>query len=54
MRDGTVLGTNLAFETLYPKYADRWRITQKESLFDYEPGETTETFTDRNFRLRAS
>jgi hypothetical protein len=55
MPDGTVLGTNLAFETLYPKYADSWRITQKESLFDYEPGETTETFTDRNFpRMRAT
>ncbi|MDM8562717.1 VWD domain-containing protein, partial [Candidatus Marithioploca araucensis] len=55
MPDGTVLGTNLAFETLYPKYADSWRITQGKSLFDYEPGETTETFTDRNFpRLRAT
>ena len=49
MRDGTNLGTSLSFETLYPKYADSWRVAQQESLFDYAPGETTETFTDRDF-----
>lgn len=57
MRDGTVLNIEpeIAFETLYPSYADSWRISQAESLFDYEPSETTETFTDRNFpRLRAT
>jgi hypothetical protein len=57
MRDGTVLNIEpeIAFETLYPNYADSWRISQAESLFDYEPGETTDTFTDRNFpRMRAT
>jgi len=49
MRDGTPLGTKISFDTLYPNYANSWRITQQESLFDYAPGETTETFTDRNF-----
>jgi len=50
MRDGTPLGIdNLSFETLYPNYADSWRVTQQESLFDYASGETTETFTDRDF-----
>jgi von Willebrand factor type D domain len=49
MRDGTNLGTKISFDTLYPNYANSWRITQQESLFDYAPGETTETFTDRNF-----
>jgi len=49
MRDGTNLGTSLSFDTLYPNYADSWRITQEESLFNYADGETTETFTDRDF-----
>lgn len=49
LRDGTVLGTQLSFEQLYPTYADSWRVKQGESLFDYQSGETTETFTDRNF-----
>jgi hypothetical protein len=48
-RDGVSLGTELEFDDLYPGYADSWRISQEESLFDYAPGETTETFTDRNF-----
>ena len=54
-RDGTSLGTQIKFEDLYPNYADSWRVSQQESLFDYAPGETTETFTDRIFpRVRAT
>ena len=37
------------FQELHPGYADSWRISQAESLFDYGAGETTETFTDRTF-----
>ena len=48
-RNGVNLGTNLEFSTLYPEYADSWRISQEESLFDYAEGESTETFTDRSF-----
>ncbi|MCI5192640.1 MAG: PKD domain-containing protein [Candidatus Electrothrix sp. AU1_5] len=48
-REGSNLGTTLDFETLYPGYADSWRISQNESLFDYMTGETTETFTNRDF-----
>ncbi|MCP4110082.1 MAG: hypothetical protein GY749_31935, partial [Desulfobacteraceae bacterium] len=48
-RDGVNLGTDLLFDELYPEYANSWRISQEESLFDYAPGETTETFTDHNF-----
>jgi hypothetical protein len=29
--------------------ADAWRIAQAQSLFDYEPGQSTATFADRNF-----
>lgn len=31
------------------EFADTWRITDEESLFDYGPGESTATFTDLNF-----
>ena len=48
-RSGNNLGTNLDFYTLYPGYANSWRISQEESLFDYAPGENTETFTVYNF-----
>lgn len=34
---------------LYRGYGDGWRVTQAESLLHYEPGETTETFTERAF-----
>jgi hypothetical protein len=30
-------------------FADSWRVSQKESLFDYAPGTSTLTFTDRTF-----
>jgi len=43
------LGTSLSYEQLYREYGDSWRITQDESLFDYEDGATTETYTDRSF-----
>jgi|GEM_PF-4042890 len=48
-RSGNNLGTNLDFYTLYPGYANSWRISQEESLFDYAPGENTGTFTVYNF-----
>jgi len=48
-REGVNLGTSLEFETLYPGYTDSWRISQDESLFGYMTGETTETFTNRDF-----
>ena len=45
-RDGTTLspqGPSFR-EQLYGAFAESWRVTQDESLFDYLPGETTETF----------
>jgi hypothetical protein len=36
------------FDNLYPRFSDSWRISQTESLFDYEPGSTTQTFTDKS------
>ncbi|WP_420147355.1 VWD domain-containing protein [Spirosoma sp.] len=45
-RDNKVVNL-LRPDELYPAYADSWRITQAESLFFYENGATTETYTDR-------
>ena len=36
-------------QTLHTQFADSWRITQAQSLFDYMPGQSTATFTNRSF-----
>jgi hypothetical protein len=46
---GPALTQPVAFERLYPSYADSWRIRQADSLFTYSDGQSTETFTDRTF-----
>ncbi|NEP80128.1 MAG: hypothetical protein F6K39_19355, partial [Okeania sp. SIO3B3] len=51
-RDGTVLEQPVSTGQLYGQYANSWRITQEESLFDYNPGENTDTFTDQSFPAR--
>jgi protocatechuate 3,4-dioxygenase beta subunit/pimeloyl-ACP methyl ester carboxylesterase len=51
-RDGQVFTQPVSFDDLYGSYADSWRITQEESLFDYANGDTTETFTDRSYPSR--
>jgi von Willebrand factor type D domain len=48
--DGSSLGAKPASESdrykaLYEKFADAWRVTDATSLFDYEPGTNTATFT---------
>jgi hypothetical protein len=48
-RAGAPLAAPISFADFYHVYLDSWRITQDESLFDYGPDETTETFTDRAF-----
>jgi Bacterial Ig-like domain (group 3) len=37
------------YTTLYKTFADAWRVTNKDSLFDYAPGTSTETFTMREW-----
>jgi hypothetical protein len=34
---------------LFRRYADSWRVSQRTSLFDYAPRQSTRTFTDRRF-----
>lgn len=47
-RDGSPLPFSVELEDLRG-FADEWRVSDEESLFDYESGEDTETFTDRSF-----
>ncbi len=54
MRDRTQLPQPLSFAEMYGFFAESWRITQEESLFDYLPGETTETFTIHGFPANPS
>jgi hypothetical protein len=49
-RSGTMLDPSATrFETFYPEYIDTWRITDDESLFHYEPGQSTDTFAVDGF-----
>jgi hypothetical protein len=47
--DLTGLPQDDAHTQLYQEFGDSWRISQAESLFDYAPGEDTETFTLLDF-----
>ncbi|HAX85517.1 MAG TPA: hypothetical protein DCY91_04425, partial [Cyanobacteria bacterium UBA11370] len=49
LRDGTVIGGTISTQQLYGEYANSWRITQVTSLFNYAPGQNTNTFTDLTF-----
>ncbi|MDG4810654.1 VWD domain-containing protein [Micromonospora sp. WMMD1120] len=49
VRAGKRLSQPPGFEALYPDFADSWRVEARLSLFDYEPGQDTGTFTDRRF-----
>jgi hypothetical protein len=43
-------GTRIAeatFQALYPRFSDSWRISQQASLFQYDVGQSTQTFTNR-------
>jgi hypothetical protein len=49
---GEQIGRPVSFETLYRNYGDSWRITQEESLFDYEEGKNTATYQLFDFPTR--
>lgn len=53
-RDGRKLPDDPAFADLYPAFADSWRVSQAESLFDYAAGQDTNTFTDRSLPQQAT
>ena len=52
-RGGQHLPRNPTFDDIYHVFGDSWRIRQGESLFDYQPGQSTRTFTDLNFPSQA-
>ncbi len=45
----SIKSDDINYNQLYREYGDSWRITQAESLFDYEPGKSTKTYDDRTF-----
>jgi hypothetical protein len=49
LRAGGVLGLPVSAGVVHGSYADSWRVDSSESLFDYGPGESTETFTDLSY-----
>ena len=51
IRNGAVLSGqgSLKFGDMYPTFADSWRITQTNSLFQYDAGKTTATYTQKDF-----
>jgi VWD domain-containing protein len=51
-RDGKTLdasGIATSHRLLYGAFGESWRIATRASLFDYSPGQSTRTFTDRRF-----
>jgi hypothetical protein len=53
LSDGTILSQPVEFADLYGQFADAWRVTSSDSLFDYGDGETTDTYTDLTFPRQA-
>ena len=51
-RAGQPIKNTPSFHDLYQAFGDSWRIRQPESLFDYAPGQSTATFTDRRLPAR--
>lgn len=47
--DGTRLPETASASAIHGTLADSWRSTDEESLFGYESGQSTGTFTDRTF-----
>lgn len=47
--DGTILPGPLSYAELYLVFGEAWRISGENSFFDYAPGESTASFTMRDF-----
>lgn len=48
-RDGTVVAADAATSEFYTDFADTWRVESGESILYYRDGETTDTFTERDY-----
>ncbi|MBW8809240.1 MAG: hypothetical protein JF591_10495 [Lysobacter sp.] len=56
--DGTGLGPRPAalhdrYVHLYKKFGDAWRVSHASTLFDYAPGTSTETFTNKSWPMES-
>jgi hypothetical protein len=40
------------YRLIYRAFGDSWRVTPRSALFDYAPGQSTRTFTNRSFPAR--
>ena len=49
IRDGAVLGPDPSFEQLYRVFAPSWAVTEDDTLFHYEPGESVASFQDLDY-----
>ena len=51
--DGTYLpiaaDKHARFTALYGRYADAWRVTDQTTLFDYDPGKSTASYTQKGY-----
>ncbi|AQG78553.1 VWD domain-containing protein [Spirosoma montaniterrae] len=47
VRNGTLI--NGAYGSLYPNFTNSWRIAQNQSLFVYDVGKNTDSYTNRSF-----
>jgi len=53
VRGGSTPIRDTSFASLYPRFSNSWRITQEESLFRYDRGQSTQTFTNKRLPTRA-
>lgn len=56
--DGSALGLRPAalhdrYIDLYKKFGDAWRVSHSSTLFDYAPGTSTETFTNKDWPMES-
>jgi alpha-tubulin suppressor-like RCC1 family protein len=51
VRDGNILSGrgSVSFKEMYPVFADSWRIQQSQSLFYYDSGKNTASYTIKDF-----
>ncbi len=47
--NGINLGNNISFDDFYNVFGESWRVSDETSLFVYINGNTTDTFTNRQF-----
>lgn len=52
LRGSSAVLREATFEALYPRFSDSWRVTAATSLFQYDNGQSTDSFTNRRLPTR--